>query len=282
MKTLRWRDLGVGRAAFHLARNGDGTWREVPLHGHDFPELFFVVCGAGVHRANGRRTSLAEGDLVLIRPGDRHSLQAEKDSPFSIINLAFENDTLVFLGTRYFPDQPGFPGVKRAGPQVFRLSERSREWLRGELELLERQPATRLVLERLLLNLLVEVMPGMAPAPASEGSLPVWLEQACGKSRRGDPLVKGPREFARLAGRSLEHVSRVMRARTGRTPTEFVNEVRLDHAAAMLLSGAKEIVDVAGDCGFQSISHFYSCFRNRFGMSPRKYRLKHRRVFGQM
>lgn len=280
MKTLQWQSLTDGKAAFHLARNGAGKWREVVDHNHNFVELFAVMQDRAVHRVNGRRVPLTSGDLVLMRPADRHTFAVEPGSEFLIINMAFHLDTLTFLRERYFHDDPAFWGGTATQPATVHLGERQLEWLKGEFRLLERTPPTRLALERFLINLLAEVQPGHLPASTSPHPLPDWLARACAAIRTPGGLVSGPREFARLAGRSVEHVSRVMRARTGLTPTEYVNAARLDHAAAMLLNGGMEILDVADECGFQSISHFYSCFRNQFGVSPRRYRLRHRRVFG--
>ena len=58
------------------------------------------------------------------------------------------------------------------------------------------------------------------------------------------------------------------------TPTEIVNTVRMDYSARQLTETARPILEIALDCGLNNLSHFYALFRQRFGVSPRKYRLR--------
>jgi signal transduction histidine kinase/DNA-binding response OmpR family regulator/streptogramin lyase len=54
------------------------------------------------------------------------------------------------------------------------------------------------------------------------------------------------------------------------TPGEYLREFRLQKAAAQLAEGVPAGV-VAFDCGFSSQSHFGSCFKARFGLTPGEY-----------
>ncbi len=280
MKTLSWKSLGTGRAALHLAHNGAGTWTTVPMHGHDFAELFVVLEGSGLHRVNGRRVPLVRGNLVLMRPGDRHGLEPDRAETLHIVNVAFPAAVLGDLGSRYFVHDPAFWGGKAILPLTLHLGAGRLEWFRGELEILSRAGPTRLALDRFLINLLAEISRFRGSLAGNVETLPEWLARACARVRQPGEALCDPRGFARLAGRSLEHVSRVLRQRTGRTPTEFLNEVRLDRAAALLANSGTDLLDIAAECGFQGISHFFASFRRRFGLTPRRYRLRHRRVFG--
>jgi AraC family cel operon transcriptional repressor len=105
--------------------------------------------------------------------------------------------------------------------------------------------------------------------------LPEWLGAALQQIRRPEHFTLGPRQLARLAGRCLEHVTRSLKACLGTTATDVVNEARLDHAALQLRMTPLKIIDVALECGYQNIGHFYGLFRQRFGVSPRQYRLRH-------
>ena len=126
-------------------------------------------------------------------------------------------------------------------------------------------------IERFLLNLLSEV----ERTVPSEGlkDLPDWLRKACEEIRNPDHFSEGTQGFSRLAGRSPEHVARVLKQCTGHRPSDLVNEARLDYAARKLAISTDSILDISLTCGFSSLSHFYRLFRNRWGTSPRKYRM---------
>jgi len=46
----------------------------------------------------------------------------------------------------------------------------------------------------------------------------------------------------------------------------------MDHSAILLVGSSKEIVEISLECGFESLSHFYACFRTAHGMSPGRFR----------
>jgi len=53
-----------------------------------------------------------------------------------------------------------------------------------------------------------------------------------------------------------------------KTPTDVVNELRLDHAANQLANTNLSIVRIAQSVGFLNMSHFYRLFRARFTLTP--------------
>src|SRR5687768_4318272 len=78
--------------------------------------------------------------------------------------------------------------------------------------------------------------------------------------------------FARSARRSPFEVHRAVRRLTGETTKRYTSRLRLDHAAAELVTTHKPILDIALDAGFASHEVFTRAFLRRFGMSPRAYR----------
>jgi AraC-like DNA-binding protein len=82
-------------------------------------------------------------------------------------------------------------------------------------------------------------------------------------------------EMARNAGMSSSAFSRYFRRMTGRTVSEFVNEVRIGHARRMLIETDRTIAEVAFASGFESLSNFNRRFRGITGTSPREFRQRH-------
>ncbi len=59
---------------------------------------------------------------------------------------------------------------------------------------------------------------------------------------------------------------------TGKTPMEYVNEYRLIQGAAMLRRTNLTIAQISNACGFSTSSYFGKVFREKYGMTPLKYR----------
>ena len=58
---------------------------------------------------------------------------------------------------------------------------------------------------------------------------------------------------------------------TGKSPYQFVKELRLDRARELLIDGELPVAVVSKQVGYASSSHFISEFGRRFGMTPRAY-----------
>lgn len=63
----------------------------------------------------------------------------------------------------------------------------------------------------------------------------------------------------------------VMKEATGMSPGEYIEDVRLRHAAQMLESGNYTVTEVADKLGFSSASYFSVRFKGKFGVPPGRY-----------
>lgn len=205
---LRWNKFAKPGDEYGVARHYYG--REVarcPVHAHADPEVFWYVEGAGQHEINGRKHLHARGDLVFVRPDDRHSLRITRQQDFTIINVTFSADHLDRLSlsyehmiSRYWPRE-GDPIIRHLGNEpLSTLDAWAADLVAGD--------RTIFALDRFLLNL----------------------------------------------------------CHLARTPAE-------SSAAGQLLTTDRPTSRIVYECGYESLSYFYRLFRERFGTSPRQYRL---------
>ncbi len=84
------------------------------------------------------------------------------------------------------------------------------------------------------------------------------------------------RIFARDMGLSRTYLFSKIKGLVGQTPNEFITNIRLKKAAAMLMSDpASSVSDIAFRLGFNSLSYFIKCFKDMYGRSPSAYRKDH-------
>jgi AraC family cel operon transcriptional repressor len=136
-------------------------------------------------------------------------------------------------------------------------------------------PNSGMALDRFLLNLFFEIE-SSSVLPFTK--CPQWLQEAI--SKLNDPKVfqYGANSLAKLSGYSVEYVARTLKKCTGMTPSEVVNQARMEYAAALLATTSNDTYWIAEECGFESMSHFFSCFKRHFSCTPRTYRLNHQKL----
>jgi AraC-like DNA-binding protein len=83
-------------------------------------------------------------------------------------------------------------------------------------------------------------------------------------------------QLASLATLSVSHFSRAFKQTFGETPSTYIARRRVDLARHLLLSGDKQLSDIALDCGLCDQSHLSRVFKRFVGTSPLQWR---RRVF---
>ena len=92
-----------------------------------------------------------------------------------------------------------------------------------------------------------------------------------------DPTQPGALDrVADWLGRSRFHAQRVFTEVAGESPSKLVDRLRLERAAAALMSTDRAITEIAMDAGFASHEGFTRAFRRRFGASPTNYRARSR------
>jgi len=82
---------------------------------------------------------------------------------------------------------------------------------------------------------------------------------------------------AAATGLSPFHLHRVFKAETGQTPAAYLQRVRLEHAAhLMIVLPDAPLLHIAIDSGFTSAATFARAFRGRYGTSATDYRRRKR------
>ena len=102
--------------------------------------------------------------------------------------------------------------------------------------------------------------------------MPSWLSELLLNMSKIENLQEGYERMCELAPCSPSHLCRLMKQISGKTPTQYINQERLNDAVYLLAQTDREILDICECCGFSNVSHFYHLFREQFGVSPAKFR----------
>jgi AraC family cel operon transcriptional repressor len=267
-QTLKLSDFVDGDQVLHFSRSILPKSRPKAPHTHDFFELFWLQHGQARHVVSDRIQNLTESDLVFIRPHDVHAIQGRGEETH-LVNVILAPSVVSALVERH-PDLDGrffwstddTPSIAPHDSKT--LADLSRAALKLELG-----PRTALATEAFLLPLLNDLAPS---APQTQIGAPDWLLRACDTAQSPRVFQEGAAGFVAAAGRAHAHVSRTARKFLGQSPSEYVNTIRMEHAARRLAGTGDSLPEIAAECGIPNLSHFHRLFRIHHDITPRAYR----------
>ena len=79
-------------------------------------------------------------------------------------------------------------------------------------------------------------------------------------------------DLAALVAMAPSAFSRFFKQRTGRSPLDYIIDVRLGAAARMLVDTTPSVSEICYSCGFNNLSNFNRTFKARRGYTPRDFR----------
>jgi AraC family cel operon transcriptional repressor len=200
----------------------------------------------------------------------------DPDLNITIINTAFRKETLTYFKERYFTDCRRFffsddPVPFHIQIDKFRLGKLV-QWA----DYVHKLPRTNRTLDPYLLKICNLEDQHFALNYPEE--LPQWLLFALNQYREPVHFAKGIRGFVELAGRSPEHIHRILRKYLNKTLSETVNLARIQYAARQLIMTDQKILVISLESNFQSLSYFYKCFKKEYNISPDQYRKRYRSI----
>jgi AraC-like DNA-binding protein len=254
-------------------------------HYHPEAELTLILESSGRRFVGDHIGNFEAGDLVLLGPNLPHTWRNESGS---LSREARARSIYVHFRTAWLDEATD---LRHELHEIRRLLARASRGLRftgAERELVVPEMKRLLELSGLRCWLVfVELLQGLAEsgggeALSSAGFAPVLDDLACERIRRIHQHVYQHfrsgithQDLACLAGLSPAALSKFFRRTTGRTLTEFINEVRVGAAARRLMDSTENISEIAYASGFESLANFNSTFRRLKQVNPSRFRELH-------
>ncbi len=247
---------------------------EYPMHDHEFHEIVYVADGNANHYINGKILPMTAGCLYFIRNTDIHTYSDFTGDSFTYYTLLLEKEVVHGMFAYYGMEKAESELMARPLPPEVHLDITERERTESRLSelflLMHKDKQTFKTRSRLLLTELVSEY--FTKRCEKNTGTPFWLEYACEKMRLPKNLTAGSERFFEICGRSREHCTRMMKKHYDISPVGYISDLRMQYAANLLTSSDLTVSEIALECGYASIPHFYALFSEKFEMSPGEYR----------
>ena len=262
---------------------------DYPIHIHDVLELNFVANAAGARRVVGDSSEVIDNlDLVLITSPDLEHMWEQYECKSEDIHE-------VTVQFRLYFERPTSPFRYNSHKSVYRMLVRAKRGLAFPPQ------AIMLVYHRLvrlssieegflavqeLFSILYELSKfDNARELATSSFAKVEVESESKRILKVKNYIDehykddlSLEQLADLVGMTPTAFSRYFKQRTSKNIPEYIVDIRLGHAARMLIDTADSISVICWRTGFNTISNFNRLFRKRKGCSPTEFREKYQKT----
>ncbi len=261
---------------FEIFHYKDAKFEGVPVHQHDFFEVYFFISGNVEYNVEGKSYSLKSGDMLLINPLELHQPrigQHQKD--YERIVLWINKSYLSSLCSNDTSLSRCFDSAAPNHTNLLRLTAMEQSYVSSALKELIKESdgkayGSDLAAKALLIRLLVE------------------LNRMAEDAKKRDITVKetpaiiinvldyiGEHYCEKISLSSIAdeffvskyYLSHIFNSVVGTSLQRYVTLKRLIHAKQMLSSGIKPTV-AASSCGFGDYAAFYRSFVGEYGIAP--------------
>lgn len=269
------------RDCFYLVDRQKAAF-DYPVHTHRELELNFIEHAAGAQRVVGdSQETISDYELVLIAsPELEHGWEQGHCTSTNIREITIQFDAASF---------PDVLLQKNQFDSIRRMLERARRGLAfpmdailkiyTKLEALARQEVGFQAMVDLLVILHdLSLCEGARELSSSAFSHTEYRSESRRVSKVQQYIARHYHEEVRLetladmVGMTPVAFSRFFRQRTGRTLSDYVIDIRIGHAARLLVDSAQTVAEICYDCGFNTLSNFNRLFRKKKGCSPTEFR----------
>lgn len=248
------------------------------LHTHTFYEIFVVTDGTALHMVNDAIQTLHKGDLVFIRPKDTHTYEFHCSEDFRIINIGFSKQ--IFQNIIVFLDNyKEFEMLTQADlPVIISLTtEELKKVIHDFLTIgsgMDKPYTTQTVFyaKNCLAGIFINHFFHYTTTHKNIQPLPDWFTDMIKEMQKIENLQLGFPRMKELSPCSVNHLCRLCKKYLSVTPTQYINERRLEYSIYLLTQTNEDILSISSLCGFHNLSHFYHLFKEAYHTSPAAFR----------
>lgn len=245
----------------------DAKMQEVPLHHHDFYEVYYFLSGKVDYQVEGLSYHLHPEDILLISPRELHRPNVAPDQAYERIVIWIEAGYLQKLSE----ETPALLSCFTPGNNLISASHTKSAALIRQLadEYSSNESGNKLSARGLFFQFMAELLrlselrTGSMKPPDTHPLIAQVLRYL-GENYRQNLSLESVAEYFFV---SKYHLSHLFSESVGTSMYRYILLKRLQHARSLLDEGFGP-GEACRESGFQDYANFYRSFRSIYGTSP--------------
>lgn len=243
-------------------------------HTHTFWEITYTLFNqVAVQVINGKSVEIGSNSFLIIRPFDTHGLIREGKTIVKDRNIFVEDDKMRKMCDAI--DKDLYDELSAGSdPIVCPFPQHTVEVLEDRLNVFSNykngnDSALDTIHSTIVSYLLGLYIESRLNIP---NRYPAWIQELLTRLRDPEFIKQKVEDIIKTTNYSHGYVCKNFKKITGQTIVNYVLEQRLYNSLSMLMDNDKLIIDIALDNNFCSQSSYINAFKNKFGVSPSKWR----------
>lgn len=274
-------DKGSG-FLFHLNRHVAGS--ETDKHKHDYAELLYVSDGSLTQHVCGKDIDMRTGDVCLINSGYMHYESFEEDT--FVIRLEISDMIIDALISNSMADEQAVDYIKELRKVLknsesihFASKDNYDNQLKDMLTALISEcgvadMASAYICQGLMLRILwrLGTVYEYAQSRYIRKKINWLLHQEITDFIEDNMKDVTIDMLVERFGYQEDYFNRFLKAQTGMTFTEYLQDCRLNKSAILLKEDSMDVDEIIKEVGYRNKGYFYRIFTEKYNMTPAKFR----------
>lgn len=251
---------------------------DVHWHYHHEVEICYVKSGEGQRIVGDNVDQFQKNDLVLLGSNLPHTWVSSdvfnnSNSKMEVFVVQFTIETLLNIESQAFSHIKKLLIDARRGIS-FKSSKTVRKLLLDIHEAstdYEKAMALTEVLNTMALSRNKEYLTSSFYTLENNHKSEMQMTKVCDYIHKNYREQINISDLADLINMNTTSFCRFFKRNTGKTCIQFINDLRINYAASLLLISKRKIFEVAYDSGFQSLTHFNKTFKKTMEKTPLDY-----------
>ena len=267
---------------FHLNRHVTGS--ETDKHKHDYAELLYVSDGSITQHVCGEDIDMRMGDVCLINSGCMHYESFEEDT--FVIRLEVSDEIIDSVVSNTMADKQAvdyikelFKILKNSGYIHFSYKDDYDNELKDMISALVSEcgvadMASVYICQGLMLRILwrLGTVYEYAQSRYIRKKINWLLHQEITDFIEDNMKDVTIDMLVERFGYQEDYFNRFLKAQTGKTFTEYLQDCRLNKSAILLKEDSMDVDEIIKEVGYRNKGYFYRIFTEKYNMTPAKFR----------
>ncbi len=254
----------------------------IPFHKHEYGELVFILGGSVVHITEDGESILERGDVFVIEGEQAHGFK--KLHNLKIFYILFDLDHFNTLRNE-FKGLKGFNVLFGLEPSLrqnynfksmLKLNNEELDEISMLLNLYEKEcrynlPGKTDIIENYFKNIVTLLCRYYSLSSHSKNDVLLKMEKAINYMKLNFAKQITVEQLAKIAKMNISTFQRLFKQVTGYAPGIFLQQLRVNEAARILLTEKIKVKFAGIKVGFNNQSYFVKTFKRIIGITPQEY-----------